>query len=146
VTETIPRQAALQEKLEAQALDRAQVAIRGLAPTMSGPVPAAPVGDQPASVSATSVDATSMDATSVDPTMNDTAAAPMSVDPGNVAPPQEEQTAATDEPSMTPAPAATIPSSELDSDNPYTPEIEGRSGTQSAPMMETQSEASDNPY
>lgn len=137
-TETIPRQAALLEKLDAEALERARVAIRGVAPTMPAQAETAPM------------EATSVDATSVE----DTGPAPMSVDPateptGN-APmsPEPEPAPAQEEPLMTPAPSMTAPSVVLDRDNPYTSESEGDTDAPGAQAPATPHEAhtSDNPY
>jgi hypothetical protein len=140
-TETIPRQAAQLEMIDAAALDRARMVTLG-ATMPSAVAPPAPVEVEATGADETSVEAPSAAPMSVDPTMEPSSTAPMNTEssPTRALEPNE--------PIMTPAPAATTPSVTLDRDNPYTSEIEGPTDTQSAPtpVPETGTDTSDNPY
>jgi hypothetical protein len=141
-TETIPRQAAQLEMIDAAALDRARMVTLGAnmpsAVTPPAPVEVEATGDE------TSVEAPSPAPMSVAPTAEPPSTAPMSSD--------SEPTRALEpnEPIMTPAPAATTPSVTLDRDNPYTSEDETMTddpaAKPSSPRSTTTADTSDNPY
>jgi hypothetical protein len=142
-TETIPRQAAQLEMIDAAALDRARMVTLGAnmpsAVTPPAPVEVEATGDE------TSVEAPSPAPLSVDPTPEPSSTAPMSSD--------TEPTRALEpnEPIMTtPAPAATTPSVTLDRDNPYTSEDETMTDDPAAktpsPRSTSTADTSDNPY
>jgi len=138
-TESVPRQAALGAMLDAQALDSARVAIRGVAPS-------APQSSNATVAEPTSVESPSVESPSIAPMSAPTSAAPMSTDSTTAEP---ASTPLSDEPLMTPAPAPTTPSPVvLDRDNPYTSENEAPepSSDGSSESATPRGAASDNPY
>lgn len=153
VTETVPRQAALSAALEAQALDRARLAIHGMAPS-SAVAPAAPdAPDDLVDTGVAGVDDSGTGAMSVDPTegapmsVEATEAAPMSVQAPEPATPASQAQNDPVEPLMTPVPSPLSPSAiELDSDNPYTPEKEPPAPANATPRTPSPAVTSDNPY
>jgi hypothetical protein len=123
--ETVPRQAALIEKMDAEALDRARIATLGLSATPA-PEPSA----------AREVETQNVETQNVET---------QSVEPAQL----QSQPELTDEATMTPAPALSTPSRiELDEDNPYTTESAPPTEAPKASEPATQSgtDTSDNPY
>lgn len=140
-TETIPRQAALSEMLDAQALDRARVVVRGLAPASE--TTSAPVQVETTSPESSSTESRAVGASGLESSIE--SGAPMSVDP-RVDPPMPTRS---DESPTTPAPGTTTNSPVLlDRDNPYTTEIESpvAPSDSQAPARQPGAESSDNPY
>lgn len=145
-TESVPRQAALSEKLDAEALDRARAAVIGMAPTVSE----AP--NAPAQTEATSSDPTGAEPIGADPAIGPTTTGGMSVDAASIAPSpadiEPSPAPAADESGTTPAPNATTtpPEIMLERDNPYTTEIESSDGAAEGSEPARGTGTSDNPY
>jgi hypothetical protein len=129
VIEYIPRQAALIEKMDAEALDRARIATHRMtstpAPEPAAPVPTALDANAPLEVEAQSVETPSVE-------------------------PLQSQLERADEPNMTPMPTLSTPSSriELDEANPYVTESAQPADAPNASEPATQrgTGTSDNPY
>ena len=145
VTESVPRQAALLEKIDAEALDRARMVTLG-ATTARPPTPTAVVEVEATDTGATNVEATGSAATSPDTTGTAATGAEEASTPPARDEPAQSLPSAPAEPNMTPAPNPMTPSAiELDSDNPYTTERERPADAPPAPP-ERETGASDNPY
>ncbi len=139
--ETARQNPALSEMLNAQALDRAHAAARGLA--VSPPqAPVAPEATESAGADAS--DAASSGA--VQPL--ESRSSEPEPQSGMSQPEESLMTPEPQEPLMTPAPSVITPSAiELDSDNPYTPEHERPADVNDAtPATPSGTSASDNPY
>jgi hypothetical protein len=128
--ETIPHQAALIEKMDAEALDRARIATLQMTATAT-PEPSAPLEVETRSVETPSVETPSVETPSVESS------------------PLQSQREQADDAGMTPAPALSTPSRiELDEDNPYTTESERPidAPNTSEPATPRATNTSDNPY
>lgn len=145
VTETVPRQAALLDKLDAQALDRARMLTLGETAARP-PTPTTVVEIEATDAGAMSVEAADSAATSAGATSNAATGADATSTPPAGTEPAQSLPSEPAEPSMTPAANPMTPSAiELDSDNPYTTERERPADAPPAPPQR-ETGASDNPY